>query len=107
MCEGVQMKEVNQHKEEATTRRMSDKEDRDKLQAKLNLSLHPLDTDNHPLGIVNIITGTIGPASVNVDNSVKVGKQQMATFEEKWPQSFQQSLHHEVVTMSEIGRAHV
>ena len=105
MTEEYSTKEVTTHNEEATARKKSDKEDREKLMGKLCMSIDPLDTSNHPESIVNIVSRIIGPAKVNVDNAVTIGERQMPGFEEGWPGSSHEPLHHEVVTMA-ISKKH-
>ena len=60
-------KEVSSHKEENPARMRSDQKDRNSIRNKL-------DPTDHPDEIVNIFTGRIAPSSVNVEQSVEIGK---------------------------------
>ena len=81
-------------------RMTSGAKDRGNIQQKLEMCLDHLNSDNHPDGIVNIVTGRIAPDAVNVDNSVAMGKEQMKPFETGWPNTFYEPLSNKVVTMS-------
>ena len=78
----------------------SDAKDRGNIQQKPEMCIDPLNSDNHPDGIVNIGTGRIAPDALNVDNSVAMGKEQMKPFETGWPKTFYEPLSNKVVTMS-------
>ena len=58
------------HKEEMPGRITSDSRDRDNIRRKLEMCTDPLDSEDHPKGIVNTVTGRIAPDSVNFDKSV-------------------------------------
>ena len=88
------------HKEEGKARIEADAKDRDGIRTKLEMCIDPIDPANHPEGIVNIVTGKIGKAEVNVQNSPHIGKEQMEAFERKWPEGFHGSIPKKVVTMS-------
>ena len=45
------------------------------------MCIDPLNSEDHPKGIVNTVTGRIAPDSVNVDKSVSLGNEQMQQFE--------------------------
>ena len=70
-------REATTHKEEMPSRMASDAKDRGNIQHKVEMCIDPLNSDNHPNCIVNIVTGRIAPDAVNVDNSVAMGKEQM------------------------------
>ena len=92
---------VTDHKEEGASRIKTDAGDREKIRNKLVICIDPLNPDSHPPGnLINIVTGRISPASVNVDDSVKLGENLMRTYEEGWPQSFNKPLKKPTVTMS-------
>lgn len=92
---------VTTHKEEGASRIVTDATDREKIRDKLVTCIDPLNADSHPPGsLVNIVTGRISPASVNVDESVQLGDQLMKSYEEGWPQSFNKPLTKPTVTMS-------
>ena len=93
-------REATTHKEEMPGRMASDAKDTGNIQQKLEMCLDHLNSDNHPDGIVNIMTGRIAPDAVNVDNSVAMGKEQMNQFETGWPNTFYEPLSNKVVTMS-------
>ena len=69
------------HKEEMSSRRAADAEDRQKLRDKLQTCINPLETNEPKGGIVIIVTWEIASKSVNVDQSVIVGKEQAQQFE--------------------------
>jgi len=92
--------EVTMHKEEMPARKKSDAVDRENIRAKLETCIDPLDTDDHPSGIVNIISGRIGPDKVNVDEAVAVGRNQMLEYESTWPEGFHSTLSKKVMTMN-------
>ena len=37
---------------------------------------------------VNIVSGRIGPDSVNVDNAVSIGRTQLHAYKSSWPEGF-------------------
>ncbi len=43
--------------------------------------INPLNPDEHPGGIINIVTGRISPETVNADNPVAIGLKQMQEYE--------------------------
>ena len=51
--------------------------DRDRIRTSLETCFDPLSTAEHPEQIVNVVSGRISPDSVNVENSVTIGKEQM------------------------------
>ena len=81
-------REATTHKEEMPGRIASDAKDTGNIQQQLEMCIDPLNIDNHPDGIVNIVIGRIAPDAVNVDNSVAMGKEQMKQFEKGWPHIF-------------------
>jgi len=88
------------HKEEGTARILTDATDREKIRHKLVTFIDALNPASHPSGsLINIVTGRIAPASVNVDDSVRLGKQLMRSYEDGWPQSFHKPLTKPTVTM--------
>ena len=93
-------REAITHKEEMPGRIASDAKDRGNIQQKLEMCIDPLNSDYHPDGIANSVTGRIAPDVINVDNSVAMGKEQMMQFETGWPKTFYEPLSNKVVTMS-------
>ena len=49
---------------------------------------------------VNIVSGRIGPDSVNVDNAVSIGRTQLHTYDSSWPEGFNGALSKNVTTMA-------
>ena len=90
---------VTRHKEEHGARIAADNDDRQKLRQKIEMSIHPLQADEHPEGLVNIVSGKIITNVVNVDNALKLGQQQMVSFECSWPEGFNASITNKVITM--------
>ena len=81
--------DAKRHKEEMMTRMLSDANDREKLRNKLEESINPLDSAQHPEeGILNIVNGRISPDEVNVDRALEIGETTMKTFELSWPTGF-------------------
>lgn len=60
---------------------LTDIQDRPKIREKLQCCIYPMDTDDHPEGIVNISTGRIVSDSVSVEHAVEIGKAQSISFE--------------------------
>ena len=63
-------------------------------------SLNPLNPADHPDRGINTVTGRLGPEKVNAPNAVEIGRTQMRSFEESWPEGFNATLSKEVVTMA-------
>jgi len=91
---------VTVHKEEMPARKQSDAGDRQNLRERLATCIDPLQPENHPDGLVNIVTGRMSPNIVNADISVGIGVKQMKEYEEQWPDSFNKPLSKQVVTMA-------
>ena len=81
MIDGKNENSQTTHSEEGTSRIKSDSKDRDGLRTKIQMVIDPLDPEQHPENIVNIVTGRVGPKSVNVHKSIEIGIQQMQEFE--------------------------
>ena len=92
-------KDKTSHKEEMRSRIESDATDRLKIQKCLETCINPLDASNHPNELVNIHSGFIAVESVNVDEAVSVGKEQLRKFEGKWPGGFYAPIRKEIKTM--------
>ena len=99
---GQENKIVTTHKEETQSRLASDSSDRQKIQNALQSYIDPLATDTHPPGLLNIVTGLHTTDKVNVDEAVKIGRQQLVEFESGWPKSFNKTLSKKVITMASI-----
>ena len=97
---------VTVHKEEMPARKKTDAADREKLCERLITCIDPLNPDDHPDQLVNIVTGKLAPAAVNADTGAKIGLQQMKDYEDHWPSSFHKPLSQKVVNMS-ASRKHV
>ncbi len=53
------------------------------LKDRISNVIDPLDPSKHPSGqLLNIVTGRIAPESVNVDQALELGTNQMKEFEE-------------------------
>ena len=95
------------HKEESKSRIKLNKADRQVLHDKLEICIDPLYENEHTKHLVNIVTGqVISYESVNVDAAYEIGTNQMNTFENGWPESFHETIHNSVKTMS-TGRKHI
>ena len=73
--------------------------DRDRIRTSLETCIDPLSTAELPKHIVNVVSGRISPDSVNVKNSVTIGKEQMKKYEATWPGGFNDALPNKVITM--------
>ena len=61
-----------------------------------------MDPDSHPDGtLINIVTGAIAPANVNIDKAVSHGQEQLESFESSWPEGFYTTLKRQAVTFSD------
>ena len=77
------------HKEEMPGRIKSDAQDSNALREKIELSIAPLDPEQHQDGLVNVVTGkVVFHPSVKVNNAPILGENQMETFEKTWPGGF-------------------
>ena len=89
------------HKEEAKARIQADAKDRAGLRRKLDSCIDPMDSKAHPEGsIVNIVSGKLAPASVNVENSVMIGETMLEDYEKTWPEGFNSTISKKVETMA-------
>ena len=78
-----------------------------KLRNKLEESINPLDSAQHPEeGILNIVSGRISPDEVNVDRALEIGETTRKTFELSWPTGFNAPISKEVKTM-QLMKKHV
>lgn len=84
------------HKEKMPGRIASDTKDRENIRHRHEMC----NSEEHPEGIVNIVSGRIAPKTANVDIAVTVGKEEMKLFEAGWPEGFYKPLSNKVVTMS-------
>ena len=67
----------------------ADAKDRVGLHQKLDSCMDPMDPERHPDGsIVNVVSGKLAPASVNVDNALIIGQTMLEDFEKAWPERF-------------------
>ena len=93
------------HKEESVSCIKSDGIDRNNLRQKIRVCIDPLDSSQHPDGLVNIVTGqVINHASANVEQTVELGKHQMETFQKKLPDGFYEPFSKIVKTFKDILR---
>ena len=91
---------VTTHKEEASPGIDSDSVDRHNLREKLDSCIDPLKPEEHTAGILNIVSGRIGPDSVKVDNAVSIGRTQLHVYESSWSEAFNGALSKNVTTMA-------
>ena len=91
----------DQHKEEMKGRIASDKSDRESIAKKLQNCIDPLNPDDHPPELVNIVLGKIAQDTVNVDKAVEIGSTQMKDFEHGWPKTFNEKISRSVITQAE------
>ena len=62
------------------------------------------ETDSQQL--VNIFSGRVAPAIVNVDNAVDIGTKQMEVAEKTWPVGFYGPISKKIITI-DVNRKHV
>ena len=93
------------HKEESPARIESDRKDRDGIRQKLEDCIDPMDHKLHPDEIINIATGEIGSASINVHDAISIGKQQLEEFESSWPDGFYRTIPKKVKTMTSNAKS--
>ena len=94
-------------KEEMEARIKTDTQDRKTLREKLEVCIDALNEAQHPEGLQNIVTGkVITHPSVNADDTPTLGKSQMESFEDRWPESFHEAIHNNVNTMA-LFRKHI
>ena len=96
---------VTTHKEEAPGRIASDTTDRQKIHNALHSYIDPLATDTHPPAVLNIVTGLHATDKVNVDESLKIGREQMTEFESGWPTSFNKTITKKVTMMASTKKS--
>ena len=73
---------------------------RDKLQECIN----PLDPDDRPKEIVNVVSGKVSPNAVNVDQALEIGQKQMSDFENSWPEGLNKKISRMVKTQADAGK---
>ncbi len=79
------------------SRLKSDNCDRSKIRIKLEQCINPLEPTQHPANLVNVSTGYINKCNaVNVEQAIDIGRQQMQTFVEKFPDSFHKTISKQV-----------
>lgn len=89
------------HQEEAKARIKSNGIDRKALHEKLSVCIDPLNPNQHPNNLINIVTGEVMMNdSINVDQAVELGKKQLQEFEAGWPESFHAPAKCSVITFT-------
>ena len=75
------------HREESKSRIRADVADREVIQEKLEQCINPLDmnSESDSQQLVNIVSGRVAPAIVNLDNAVDIWTKQMELTEKTWP----------------------
>ena len=64
------------------------------------MCIDPLDPEQHPETIINVVNGMIRPSSVRVDKAIEDGIRQMKEFEKKLPDGFYESIPMKIETMA-------
>lgn len=100
MVDGENNTTQNVHKGESQARIVSDGKDREGIRHKLEMCINPLDPGSHPDDIVNIVSGIVGPSTVNVHDFVAIGSEQMSEFEATWLEHFHHTIGKRVTTMA-------
>ena len=96
------------HKEEFKGRIKTDAADRSALKEQLNLSIGPLDPEQHSDGsLVNIVTGkVVNDHKVNVDMAITIAAKEMKRFEDGWPASFHGPIQKKVLALAKADKSH-
>ena len=96
------------HKEESKSRIRADVVDRKVIREKLEQCINPLSINSEADSqqLVNIVSGRVAPAIVNVDNAVDIGTKQMELTEKSWSVGFYGPISKKVITM-DVTRKHV
>ena len=76
---------------------------RQKIKEVLQKYSDPLATGTHPHGLRNVVTGP--HATVNEDEYINIGREQMAERESGWPTSFNKTLTKNVALMTSIKKS--
>ena len=85
----------------------SDAQEWNALREKIELSIYPLDPEQHQDGLFNVVTGkVVVHPSVTVNNAAILGENRMETFEKRWPGGFHDTITKKVITMAD-NRKHV
>ena len=66
---------------------------------------HPLATDTHPPGLLDVVTGLHATDKVNADESIKMGLEQMAEFEFGWATIFNMTLTKNAALMTSAKKS--
>ena len=93
------------HKEETAARIKGDDQDRKALRDKWELCIDRLDPEQHPDGLMHIVTEQVVNQS-SVDKAQLVGITQMESFERSWSGGFHDSIKKIVTTMA-FSRKHI
>ena len=83
---------------------VSDAKDREKIREKLKDCIDPLNAASHRDSIVNVVTSKMCQDSVNVDDAVRIGRNQMVSYEESWPEGFHASLPKCLMTIADTKK---
>ena len=99
MCDPHVVNAQLTHKEEGAARMKADEVDRRALRDKLDVCVDPLNTAEHPRGLMNIATGEVMlNEDINVDQAMELGKRQLQEFEAGWPEAFHLPVKNSVIT---------
>ena len=98
--------DILSHKEELSHRIQADKVDPEHIRQKMDSVINPLEPGQHhsSSALLNIVTGQVAPAEVNVDRAVSIGQTQQEEFETSWPKGFRASISKKVITMAAMKK---
>ena len=85
-------KGVRIYKEEKPSRIASDVKDRHKMRDKLFPYIDLLDQTDHPVGLIDVVTGWIAPKTINTHDAEDIENDQLKSIEKSWPIGFNVSL---------------
>ena len=94
------------HKEEMKSRIVADAGDRLSSRTKLSSCIDPLKSVSVTDSLLNIVSGRIEPATVNLDDAIQLRKCKMTEFEQGWPSEFHAVISKTVQLIS-VTRKHV
>ncbi len=78
----------------------SDAADHNKLCEKLRQCIHHFNPIGHPPALFNIVYGKLADVSVNVQNALQIGQQNMHTYGEKLSEGFYSAISSPIIYMS-------
>lgn len=91
------------HREKDQARISSDRKAREVSRNMLGMSINPLNPVSHLEVIINIVNIGVGPDTVNVQDSLKVRREQMSEFKSTWSEHFHDPINKKTMTMMKVS----